>query len=134
MNKIDKEIDVFITEIKKNLVCDNFQKRKIVNDIKNSILDFVSEHNTTDINDIYIHFGKPEEIAKQVIIDIDPKKIKNATNIRKILIITAIIIILMIAISLIFALVDAHKDYSGYGVESTVSELCIRPIITFKKA
>lgn len=37
MSRINKEIDEYIAEIKKNLICSSSQKNTIINDLRNSI-------------------------------------------------------------------------------------------------
>lgn len=37
MSRINKEIDEYIAEIKKNLICSSSQKKTIINDLRNSI-------------------------------------------------------------------------------------------------
>ena len=77
MSRINKEIDEYIAEIKKNLICSSSQKNTIINDLRESIVNFVEENNIDDINKVYAQFGTPEEIANQSISDTEPQKIKK---------------------------------------------------------
>ena len=123
MGKIEKEIDAYVTEIKKNLICPVSEQNKLIDDIKNNILDFVYENNITDISKVYEHFGDPKDIAGQFLTDIEPSKIKKAVNICKVLIIAAIIIIALIAITLAIELIDSHNEIRGNLVEDSVVEI-----------
>ena len=53
MSRINKEIDEYIAEIKKNLICSSSQKNTIINDLRNSIVNFVEENDIDDINKVY---------------------------------------------------------------------------------
>ena len=123
MDKFHKDINVFLSEINKNLVCSKKQKKLILTDIKESILDFAEEHNTDNIEDVYAHFGTAQEIAKQFLSETEPKKISKIICIRKVLIVTAAIIVLLVAITLTITLIDAHRDYNGTLTITEVEEI-----------
>lgn len=123
MDKFHKDINVFLSEINKNLVCSKKQKKLILTDIKESILDFAEEHNTNNIDDVYAHFGTAQEIAKQVLSEAEPKKISKIICIRKILIITAAVIVLLVAVMLTLTLIDAHRSHHGTLTITEVEEI-----------
>lgn len=125
MRKIEKEIEAYVAEIKKNLICPASEQNRIIDDIKNNIFDFVDENNITNISKIYEHFGDPKDIAGQFIQDIEPGRIKKAVNIRKVLIIVAIVIIVMIAITLLITIINSHNSVNGYFVEESVETIKI---------
>lgn len=121
MSRINKEIDEYIAEIKKNLICSSSQKNTIINDLRNSIVNFVEENNIDDINKVYAQFGTPEEIANQSISDTEPQKIKKNYKHHRVIIIGVVVAVLIIAIVIIWAALDGHKAVDGYFVDSLES-------------
>ena len=117
MTQINKDVEMFLSEIRKNLVCSTQQKNYIIGDFKNSIIDFIEENNITDINKVYEHFGNPKVIANQLIAELEPQKIKKAFKYRKIIILGVIIAILIFTIVIVCAAIDGHKNVDGYFVE-----------------
>lgn len=121
MSRINKEIDEYIAEIKKNLICSSSQKKTIINDLRNSIVNFVEENDIDDINKVYAQFGTPEEIANQSISDTEPQKIKKNYKHHRVIIIGVVFAVLIIAIVIIWAALDGHKAVDGYFVDSLES-------------
>lgn len=121
MSRINKEIDEYIAVIKKNLICSSSQKNTIINDLRNSIVNFVEENDIDDINKVYAQFGAPEEIANQSISDTEPQKIKKNYKHHRVIIIGVVFAVLIIAIVIIWAALDGHKAVDGYFVDSLES-------------
>lgn len=121
MSRINKEIDEYIAEIKKNLICSSSQKNTIINDLRESIVNFVEENNIDDINKVYAQFGTPEEIANQSISDTEPQKIKKNYKHHRVIIIGVVVAVLIITIVIIWAALDGHKAVDGYYVDSLES-------------
>lgn len=118
MSMINKEIDEYISEIKKNLICSSSQKNAIVNDLRDSIVNFVEENNIDDINKVYAQFGAPEDIANQSISDTEPQKIKKTYNHHRVIIIGVVVAVLIVATVIIWAAFDGHKSTDGYFVDT----------------
>lgn len=127
MSRIDKEIDEYITEIKKNLICSSTQKNTIITDLRNSVINFVEENDIDDINKVYAQFGTPQDIADQSISDTEPQKIKKTYNHHRVIIIGVVVAVLIVAIVIIWAALDGHKSTNGYFVETleTTSETTV---------
>lgn len=113
-NCINKEVDSFIAEIRKNMLCPTSQKKAIINDFENSIFDFVEANNITDISDVRAHFGEPKDIAQQLLEDIDPSKIKKAINIKRVVLCALIFLASIFAISMIYIVIDNHLGQPTY--------------------
>lgn len=127
MSRINKEIDEYIAEIKKNLICSSSQKNTIITDLRNSIVNFVEENDIDDINKVYAQFGAPEEIANQSISDTEPQKIKKNYKHHRVIIIGVVVAVLIVAIVIIWAALDGHKSTDGYFVDTfnTTSEATV---------
>lgn len=96
-------------------------KNTIINDLRNSIVNFVEENDIDDINKVYAQFGTPEEIANQSIFDTEPQKIKKNYKHHRVIIIGVVFAVLIIAIVIIWAALDGHKAVDGYFVDSLES-------------
>lgn len=121
MSRINKEIDEYIAEIKKNLICSSSQKNAIICDLQESVINFVEENDIDDIHKVYDQFGTPEEIANQSISDTEPQKIKKNYKHHRVIIIGVVVAVLIIAIVIIWAALDGHKAVDGYFVDSLES-------------
>ena len=126
----EKEIKSYISDVGNNLFCSRKQKKQILADIENEVLTYAENKRITDINEIYAHFGSPEEIAKAYIADAEPQNIKKAINIRKLLVAAVIIALAMLAITFIIAIVDSHNANAAYFTETPIEEITTLPQIS----
>ena len=126
----EKEIKSYISDVGNNLFCSRKQKKQILADIENEVLTYAENKRITDINEIYAHFGTPEEIAKAYIADAEPQNIKKAINIRKLLVAAVIIALAMLAITFIIAIVDSHNANAAYFTDSPIEEITTLPQIS----
>jgi len=96
MSSIEKDIRKYISDVGKNLICSGKMKKQLMADIENSIYDYAENNGISDISQITSRFGSPEEVARTHLADTDPKKLKKAINIRKIVISSVLIAFAMI--------------------------------------
>ena len=115
--ELRKGINKYIKEIKQNIICDFKTRNKFIADIKNSVYDFVECENIVAIDDIYNHFGTPQQIAKEFFLNADVKKIKRRMNFTKVVIVGVVIALLMFGTALVIELIDSHSSNHGYYVE-----------------
>lgn len=118
MNRFNKEIDEYLSEIRKNLLCTSSQKKAIINDLRAGIVNFIDENNIDDFGEVYAQFGTPQDIANQSVYDTEPQKIKKNFNHHKVVIIGVVVAVLIVAVVIIWAALDGHKSVDGYFVES----------------
>lgn len=129
MSGINKEISVYISAVRKNLICTRKLKKTIITDFRNSVLDFAEERKITDINELYAHFGTPEEVAKTYLADADPKEIKKNINTKKVILTALIIALLMYAAGVIIIYTNArlteirHVTFESWSDPEIPSEL-----------
>lgn len=106
MCAIDKLTNNYIKEIKQNLLCPVRQKKQVLKDIEISVKDFAESKKITDINELYTHFGTPEDVAAAYMPQADIKELKRKIKLRKTAIFVAITVI-----AIIFALcIDAFLE------------------------
>lgn len=118
MRTLETDVKKYLSETKKYLLCDSKRKKEILKEIEESIYEIAEKKGITNLEQIYKHFGTPEETASTHLSQADPKKIKNAVNIRKIICTGIFIALIMYAIFLITTLIDGHKSHYGYFEES----------------
>lgn len=128
MSIAKKDLKKYLSSIEANLICSKDEKKKILSDYESSINDFISEDCNNSMEAVYAHFGSPQDIAKAYLTYADPVYVKKAVDIRKIAIIVAIIVILIVVFGVAIMLVDNHKEI-GYIVEQAPVELVINNLI-----
>ena len=109
MTQINKDIEKYISDVGTHLFCLKKNKKAVLADIREAICEFTENNEVDSIDDIYRRFGTPEEIAKAYIADTEPKNIKKAVNIRKLIVIAVVIALVMVAVTLIVNIVDSHN-------------------------
>lgn len=133
MSDIEKEIKKYLSEIKNNLVCSGKLKKDIIKEIETSVFEYAERKGIKDIAEVYNHFGTPEEVARTHLAQIDPKKIKKAVNVRKVVVIGVITVIIMLAVYLAASFIDGHIAANGIITEELIvytSESSVNPITT----
>ena len=113
MIKIEKDIEKYMRAVEDYLVCPKEQKDKVLSEIRNSIYVYAEENGISDIKEVYDHFGTPEEIASQALSTVDPKMIKKALSIKRIVAIALTAIVVSFIVFLVAMYMDAHKDNHG---------------------
>lgn len=118
MNKsLKKEVKRYIREINSNIICDFKTRRKYIGDLKASIYDYIDETNSESMDEIYSHFGTPQEIAKAFFEHADIRKIRKRMNFTRVVMIGVIIALVMWAAVLAYAIIDANYFSNEYDVE-----------------
>lgn len=120
MNKqLNNDINKYIKDIKSYLICDYKTQKKFMDDFKNDVFSYIEDNSIGDINEIYEHFGPPQEIANGFFENADTKKIKKKMNISKTITICFIVALIIWATGITVSVVDAHLQYDGYFTEET---------------
>lgn len=123
MNRINKDIEKYLEEIKKNLVCSAAQKKTVINDLRNSIYDYVDETKATDIEDIYSHFGQPEDIAEQFVSETGGKYLKKSLSVKNVLIAAIVALFTIALIFLTIDFIDSLNSNPTRVVETSAEEI-----------
>lgn len=123
MNSIEKSVEAFIIEMTANLDCSISEKKRISNDMRNNILDYIDENQIDDIKAVYRRFGKPDEVAKQFNNELKPHKSKKFFSTRKILFAGVIAVVAIFFVIMVGMWIDAHKDFNGHGIMSPAIEI-----------
>lgn len=115
MKITDKERKQYISQIKKLLFCRPEKRKRFLQDINNSIDDFLKDNPDANIDELQKAMGSPQEIADEFLSNISTKDIKNRTYVTRILIIGVVTALVILAITMIFLWLDTHYDHDGHG-------------------
>ncbi len=111
MNKqLNNDINKYIKDIKSYLICDYKTQKKFMDDFKNDVFSYIEDNSIGDINEIYEHFGPPQEIANGFFENADTKKIKKKMNISKTITICFIVALIIWATGITVSVVDTHNS------------------------
>lgn len=110
-SKLKKELKKYFREIKKNLNCGFYLKRGFMAQFKESLNEFIENHNDEDltIDIIYKHFGTPDVIAKSFDDIEDVSKLREKSSK---LLMTEIITIIVSLVVVVFLMIIAYLIYS----------------------
>ncbi len=120
MIAIEKDIEKYMSEVSSHLFCLQKNKKAVLEDIREAIIEFTENNEVETIDVIYARFGTPEEIAKAYIADAEPQNIKKAFNIRKMLLAAVVIALVMLAIAFAIAIFDSHNQNISYYYNSDI--------------
>lgn len=123
MISIEKDIEKYMSEVNSHLFCLKKNKKAVLEDIREAIIEFTENNEVETIDVIYARFGTPEEIAKAYIADAEPQNIKKAFNIRKMLLAAVVIALAMLAITFIVTIIDSHSANGAFFADSTIEDL-----------
>lgn len=119
---LQSDVQKYIRSVSGLLFCGTSTKKKFIADLKNDISDFIETENVTDIQAIYKHFGAPEKVARAFFESADLHEIHRKTNIRNVLLAAVIAVVVVWAVYMTIAVLDAHSCNGGYMVPTIVTE------------
>ena len=95
---MQKQLKTYFKTIKKNLPCLNSVVRKMLDDLKVSVNDYITQNNCIEFQEIEKHFGAAEDIAKEFAVGIDNAYVKSYKLKKRI---AAVVVALLTAILII---------------------------------
>ena len=114
----NKEIKGYFREIRKCIPGDRKVQKKITEDIRQAVENYLEENPDTDWASLQAHFGTPHQITEAYIADMEADEIMNKLSTKKriirIIAITAIVAILIWAICLAITVIKDRKSADGY--------------------
>ncbi len=113
MTEINKDIEKYLSQVKAYLPCKKSDKAVILEDIRQAISEFAENSAIQSIDDIYKRFGTPEEIAKAYLSDAEPKNIKKAISLRKVLVWAVVAVVLAFVIFLLSIFIESYRQGHG---------------------
>ena len=121
----EKELTAYYKAIRKNLNCSPKAKANLLLNLQTNVLEFIHQRPLATINDVYSHFGLPENFAKESIISMEDEDLYKATSKRKSkgkIIFSLCIAIFIVAISIGICIVISNNQHVTTYYDETVSQ------------
>lgn len=123
MKVTEKERKIYMQEIKRNLVCDNKQRKKFLSSFSDNMDEYLNNNPDADFAQLQKDLGTPEEIANAFLENTSASNIKKRMSFAKWIIAGVAIVLSIYIIAIIITLIDAHIQHDGYFTDVvTVSE------------
>ena len=111
MTALEFELNDYLKDIKRNMICSNSIKKLFIKDFKNRIDEFIDENPNTSIDDIINNFGNPEDIVRSFNDELEYYKNKSR---KRLIIVIVISVVSLVIIGLLgVAIADMIKNYGG---------------------
>lgn len=127
MGNCDTALKRYYRSIRKDLPCSYKMKKRIMQQIQESVGLFLEQNPDADFDALQLHFGEPQTIALSYIEDQDaPELLRRMRIKKKVLAIIAVAMSLILAIWLLataWAIADAKQTTDGHiGEDITIVE------------
>ncbi len=117
MKVTEKERRIYMQEIKRNLVCDNKQRKKFLSSFSDNMDEYLNDNPDADFAQLQEDLGTPEEIANAFLENTSASNIKKRMSFAKWIIVGIIVVVLAIISTLVIEVFDAHKQHNGQFTE-----------------
>lgn len=112
------ELKQYYKQIQKTLPCTHTYKKRLIQELKESVDSYLKEHPDTDMRAIENRFGTAEQIVASYAMEMDAVDIVKNHRMRKRIITVAVAVItvalVLWLVALIVASIDAADDERGY--------------------
>ena len=115
-----KQINKYIKDIKKELLYGTKESRQFLKGLRQSVADFAEENPNAEMAQITEQFGKPEDIAATFFEQYSKDGIKRKVNIRRVVVITAVVAIVTFTVYLTVAVVNSYKSVNGAIIDELI--------------
>lgn len=99
MNKTDASLRRYLREVKSWLPCGGNLKRTILDKIRGTVMDYLTENPQGDYAALVARFGTPQQIAAAYVDELETPELLNSLRIRrqivKIVSVTALVVIIL---------------------------------------
>lgn len=119
MKVTEKERKKYIQEIKRNLVCNNEQRKKFLASFSDNMDEYLNDNPHADFAQLQKDLGTPEEIANAFLENASASNVKKRMSFVKWIILGIVVALSVYIIAIIIVLIDAHKQNNGYSVITT---------------
>ena len=114
MNEINKQLQEYYREISKYVICPGKLKKEFLNQLKDDIDCFISDNPEATIEDVKENFGTAKAIAESFMQGMDVSGLNKKLNIRRVILITCIVALIIYAAFVVISLVDVHNEAHGH--------------------
>lgn len=110
----DKELKNYYSRVGNSIICDRRQKKEFLCQLKENVEEFISDTPDATMEDIEKIFGTPKSISGSFIENTDSLKIRRQVQLKKVLIISVVIALVIYALFVVLSLIDVHTEAHGY--------------------
>ncbi len=121
----EKELKNYYSQINRLIICEHRQKKDFLKQFDENVQEYISDAPGATLADIEKNFGTPETIAESFIVNADSTRIKKQVQIKRVIVISVIIALIIYALFVVISLIDVHTEAHGYFEEGflTVSSI-----------
>lgn len=122
MKSRNKIVRQYLRQVRKAVPCSGKERRQLVQQLEESVAQYVSEHGAETVDDISREFGSPGEIWEAFLQNKDAAYIQRQLALKnricRIVIVMAAVLVIIVAILGTLRLIDWYQFTHGYVVET----------------
>ena len=113
MKVTEKERRIYMQEIKRNLVCDNKQRKKFLSSFSDNMDEYLNDNPDADFAQLQEDLGTPEEIANAFLENASASNIKKRMSFVKWIVAGVTVALVIYITAIIIVIIDAHNSNNG---------------------
>lgn len=121
MNVTKRELNKYLKQIKKLLVCSGSIRKEFMNSFEDNLEEYLKANPDADIGKLQEEMGTPQEIANAFLENESAVSIKKRMSIVRCMKIGVTIALFLLVFMIVFELIDAYKSNRGY-IEETMTK------------
>lgn len=126
MKSKNKIVRQYLRQVRKAVPCSGKERRQLVQQLEESVAQYVSEHGAETVDDISREFGSPGEIWEAFLQNKDAAYIQRQLALKnrvcRIVIVMAAVLVIIVAILGTLRFIDGYQFTHGYVVEKIVED------------
>lgn len=126
MKSRNKIVRQYLRQVRKAVPCSGKERRQLVQQLEESVAQYVSEHGAETVDDISREFGSPGEIWEAFLQNKDAAYIQRQLTLKnricRIVIGMAAVLVIIVAILGTLRFIDGYQFRHGYVVEKIVED------------
>ena len=126
MKSKNKIVRQYLRQVRKAVPCSGKERRQLVQQLEESVAQYVSEHGAETVDDISREFGSPGEIWEAFLQNNDAAYIQRQLALKnrvcRIVIVMAAVLVIIVAILGTLRFIDGYQFTHGYVVEKIVED------------
>lgn len=126
MKSKNKIVRQYLRQVRKAVPCSGKERRQLVQQLEESVAQYVSEHGAETVDDISREFGSPGEIWEAFLQNKDAAYIQRQLALKnricRIAIVMAAVLVIIVAILGTLRFIDGYQFRHGYVVETIYTD------------
>ena len=115
-SKFLNDLKKYKKTVKSLLLCNTEMSAKFMSDFDNDIDAFIEEQKVSSMDEIYKHFGAPEEVAQSFFVNADIRAIKKKISMKQALLFFLVAVLAVYGIAMAVVVHNAKKSDASYTV------------------